>query len=46
MDKITVTSHLDLVGHIKQYLDEYKSSLFHESDEISNIINKQERGEG
>jgi hypothetical protein len=45
MDKITVTCHLDLIGHIKQYLDENNSSLFHKSDEISNIIIKQRRGE-
>jgi hypothetical protein len=45
MDKLTIKYNLDLIGHIKQYLDEFKSSMFHKADEIETIIKKHGKGE-
>lgn len=46
MKNITVTYHLDLVGHIKQYLEKFKCSFFDlVTEEVENAIKKHQRGE-
>jgi len=46
MKNITVTYHLDLVSHIKQYLEKFKCSFFDQvTEDVENAINKHQRGE-